>query len=184
MKPALWCAIALIAIAGSTAAGRRPSQAAQEKKGLKIYISVDMEGVTGVVTADQLTPQGFEYQKFREQMTDEVNAAIRGAATAGATEFVVSDSHGNAESLLLDKLGLGLPVTLVRGFPRPLSMMEGIDSSFAGVIFIGYHASTNNTEGVRAHTISSAYLTNISLNGIPMPEAGINAAIAASLECR
>jgi D-amino peptidase len=179
MKAALWCAIALIAIVGSTAAGRGPaSHAGQEKKGLKIYISVDMEGVTGVVTADQLAPQGFEYQKFREQMTDEVNAAISGAAGAGATEFVFSDSHGNAESLLLDKLLPVFPVTLVRGFPRPLSMMEGIDSSFAGVIFIGYHASTNNTEGVRAHTISSAYLTNISLNGVPMPEAGINAAIA------
>jgi len=179
MKPALSCGIVLITIFASTAvAGRPAAQAAQEKKGLKIYISVDMEGVTGVVTADQLAPQGFEYQKFREQMTDEVNAAIAGALSAGATEFVVSDSHGNAESIILDKLGLGLPVTLVRGFPRPLSMMEGIDSSFDGVIFIGYHASTNNTEGVRAHTISSAYLTNISLNGVPMPEAGINAAIA------
>jgi len=179
MKPGLWCGIALIALVTSTAAGRgTATQAAQDKKGLKIYISVDMEGVTGVVTADQLTPQGFEYQKFREQMTDEVNAAIRGASQAGATEFVVSDSHGNAESILLDKLAPQYPVTLVRGFPRPLSMMEGIDSSFAGVIFIGYHASTNNTEGVRAHTISSAYLTNISLNGVPMPEAGINAAIA------
>jgi D-amino peptidase len=179
MKSGLWCGIALVALVASTAAGRGlATQAAQEKKGLKIYISVDMEGVTGVVTADQLTPQGFEYQKFREQMTDEVNAAIMGASAAGATEFVVSDSHGNAESLLLDKLSPSDRVTLVRGFPRPLSMMEGIDSSFDGVIFIGYHASTNNTEGVRAHTISSAYLTNISLDGVPMPEAGINAAIA------
>jgi D-amino peptidase len=137
-----------------------------------------MEGVTGVVTSDQLGPQGFEYQKFREQMTDEVNAAIAGASAAGATEFVVSDSHGNAESLLLDRLTASPAVTLVRGFPRPLSMMEGIDPSFAGVIFIGYHTSTDNLLGVRAHTISSAYLTNISLDGVSMPEAGINAAIA------
>lgn len=87
---------------------------------------------------------------------------IEGATSAGATEFVVSYSHGNAESLLIDKLAAQPAVALVRGFPRPLSMMEGIDSTFAGVIFIGYHTSTNNTQGVRAHTISSAYLTNIS----------------------
>src|SRR5215469_2309663 len=122
MRPAVWCGIALIVIGGSAAVGARAGRnRAQERKGLKIYISVDMEGVTGVVTADQLTPQGFEYQKFREQMTDEVNAAILGASAAGATEFVVSDSHGNAESLLLDKLSPGNRVTLVRGFPRPLS---------------------------------------------------------------
>src|SRR5262245_43595835 len=161
MRPAVWCGIALIAIAGSTAAVRGAgSRGAQDRKAVKIYISVDMEGVTGVVTADQLGPQGFEYQKFREQMTDEVNAAIAGASAAGATEFVVSDSHGNAESLLPDKLDSYQALTLVRGFPRPLGMMEGIDSSFAGVIFIGYHASTDNPTGVRAHTISSAYLTS------------------------
>ena len=179
MRSKLLCGIALILIALSMLAGPAPgSGRTQEKKALKIYISVDMEGVTGVVTADQLGPQGFEYQKFREQMTDEVNAAMAGAAAAGATEFVVSDSHGNAESLLADRLNSTLPVTLVRGFPRPLGMMEGIDASFAGVIFIGYHASTHNPTGVRAHTISSAYLTNISLDGVPVPEAGINAAIA------
>jgi len=179
MKSAVWCWIALIVIAGSTAVEWGPGRArAQERKGLKIYISVDMEGVTGVVTADQLGPQGFEYQKFREQMTDEVNAAIEGASIGGATEFVVSDSHGNAESLLPDRLVPHASLTLVRGFPRPLGMMEGIDSSFAGVMFIGYHASTDNPAGVRAHTISSAYLTNISLDGRPVPEAGINAAIA------
>jgi len=181
MKPIVLCglALALIVITGSTLAGPgRRIRSSQEKKSPKIYISVDMEGVTGVVTADQLGPQGFEYQKFREQMTDEVNAAIQGASAAGATEFVVSDSHGNAESLLPDKLTPYPAVTLVRGFPRPLGMMEGIDTSFAGVIFIGYHASTDNPTGVRAHTISSAYLTNISLNGVTVPEAGINAAIA------
>jgi D-amino peptidase len=179
MRPPVWCAVALVLIIGSTLAGPgRHAGGSQEKRSLKIYISVDMEGVTGVVTADQLSPQGFEYQKFREQMTDEVNAAIEGAAAAGATEFVVSDSHGNAESLLPDRLTPNPAVTLVRGFPRPLGMMEGIDASFAGVIFIGYHASTDNPAGVRAHTISSAYLSNISLDGVPVPEAGINAAIA------
>ncbi|HEY6331518.1 MAG TPA: M55 family metallopeptidase [Blastocatellia bacterium] len=148
----------------------------QARKAMKIYISVDMEGVAGVVTADQLLPSGFEYERFRVFMTDEVNAAISGARDAGATEFVISDSHGNSQNILIDKLPSD--VRLVRGSPRPLSMMEGIDSSFAGVIFIGYHASTNNMSGVRAHTMSSALLTNISIDGRSVSEAGFNAAIA------
>jgi len=148
---------------------------AQEKR-MKIYISADMEGVVGVVTGDQLTPQGFEYERFRGFMTQEVNAAIEGARAAGATEIVVSDSHGNGENLLIEKLPRD--VLLVRSWPRPLMMMQGIDASFAGAIFIGYHSSTTSMEGVRAHTISSARLADVKLNGLSMSEAGINAAIA------
>lgn len=146
---------------------------------LKVYISVDMEGITGVASADQLSPASFEYQKAREWMTNEVNAAIQGAREAGATEFVISDSHGNGQSLLIDKLPIEVPLMIVRSFPRPLGMMEGIDSTFGAVIFIGYHAATTSMTGVRAHTMSSALLTKISLNGTPQSEAGINAAIAA-----
>ncbi|MEZ5346148.1 MAG: M55 family metallopeptidase [Pyrinomonadaceae bacterium] len=148
---------------------------AQQKK-LKIYISADMEGVVGAVSGDQLSPSGFEYGRFREFMTNEVNAAIEGAIEAGATEIVVSDSHGNAQNLLIEKLPKD--VLVVRGFPRPLIMMEGIDETFAGAIFIGYHSSTSNPEGVRAHTISSARLAEVKINDIAMPEGGINAAIA------
>jgi D-amino peptidase len=148
--------------------------AAQEK--MKIYISADMEGVVGVVTGEDLGPDGFEYQKAREWMTGEVNAAIEGARAAGATEIVISDSHGNGQNLLIDQLPVD--VTLIRSWPRPLGMMEGIDESFDGAIFIGYHASTTNSEGVRAHTMSSGRLADIKLNGVSMPEAGINAAIA------
>jgi len=143
---------------------------------VRVYISVDMEGIAGVVTGDQLGPGAFEYEKARQWMTGEVNAAIAGAREAGATEFVVSDSHGNGESLLIDQLPPD--VRIVRAWPRPLMMMEGIDSTFAVAFFIGYHASTTNPRGVRAHTISSAHLTSVALNGVPMPEAGINAAIA------
>src|SRR3982751_6432891 len=126
-----------------------PAAEAPVKK-MKIYISVDMEGVVGVVTGAQLSPTGFEYQRFREFMTQETNAAIEAAFAAGATEVVVSDSHGNAQNLLIEKLAHN--ILLVRGFPRPLVMMQGIDETFDGVIFIGYHASTTNPEGVRAHT--------------------------------
>jgi len=143
---------------------------------LKIYISADMEGIVGVVTNEQLGPQGFEYQRFREFMTQEVNAAIEGALSAGATQIVVSDSHGNGQNLLIEKFRSN--VLVVRAWPRPLGMMQGIDSSFAGAIFIGYHAGTTNPEGVRAHTLSSARLADVKLNGQSVSEAGLNAAIA------
>ena len=146
------------------------------QEGLKVYISADMEGVVGVVTGDHLGPGGFEYQKAREWLTEEVNTAIRAAKAAGATDIVVSDSHGNGENILLDRLPTD--VRLVRSWPRPLMMMQGIDESFDAVLFIGYHASTTNPRGVRAHTMSSGTLTAIKLNGVAVPEAVINAAIA------
>ncbi|HEX9728684.1 MAG TPA: M55 family metallopeptidase [Gemmatimonadales bacterium] len=150
--------------------------AAGQQRGLKLYISADMEGVVGVVTGDQLGPSGFEYQRFREFMTNEVLAAIRGARAAGVTEIVISDSHGNGENLLIERLPAD--VTVVRSWPRPLGMMEGIDSTFDAVIFVGYHAGTTNPAGVRAHTISSARFADVRLNGRSMPEGGLNAAIA------
>jgi D-amino peptidase len=147
-----------------------------QQRDLKVYISADMEGVVGVVTGAQLGPSGFEYAKAREYMTQEVLAAIRGARTAGATEILISDSHGNGQNLLLDELPSD--VTVVRSWPRPLMMMEGIDASFDAAIFIGYHAGTTNPDGVRAHTMSSGRLADIRLNGQSVPEGGINAAIA------
>jgi D-amino peptidase len=160
-------ALALLAALPGAAAAQRP---------VKVYISADMEGIAGVVSGEQLGPTGFEYQRFRQFMTDEVNAAIQGAREAGATEFVVSDSHGNGQNLLIEQLPAD--VRIVRSWPRPLMMMEGIDSTFDAAIFIGYHASTANRTGVRAHTMSSATLTSVSLNGIQMTEGGVNAAIA------
>jgi D-amino peptidase len=109
-------------------------------------------------------------------MTQEVNAAIDAAFKAGATEILVSDSHGNGQNLLIEKLPKN--VTVVRSWPRPLMMMQGIDATFDGAIFIGYHTSTTNPEGIRAHTMSSANLADVRLNGISVPEAGVNAAIA------
>ena len=152
------------------------SSTALAQDGLKIYISADMEGVVGAVTGEQLGPGGFEYERFRQFMTNEVNAAIDAARAAGANEFVISDSHGNGQNLLIDQLPDD--VTIVRSWPREHSMMAGIDETFDGVIFIGYHASTNNTRGVRAHTMSSANITSLRLNGMTMTEGSMNAAIA------
>ena len=170
----IWTALLLLCH-GSLAHAAEPSRAA-DAAGLKIYILADMEGVVGVVTADQLGPDGFEYASAREFMTAEVNAAIEAAYAAGASEIVVSDSHGNGQNLLIEKLPK--TVTVVRSWPRPLMMMEGIDSSFDGVIFIGYHTGSHNPAGVRAHTLSSAELADVRANGAAMSEGSINAAIA------
>jgi len=105
---------------------------AEARDGKKIFVSVDMEGIAGVVTGEQLGPQGFEYASFRELMTQEANAAIAAAREGGATEFVVADSHGNGENLLLELLPADVQV--VRSWPRPLGMMQGIDSTFDAAI--------------------------------------------------
>lgn len=153
-----------------------PAVPVSAQRPLKVYISADMEGVAGVVTSDQLGPPGFEYERFRGFMTDEVLAAIEGARAAGATEFLVSDSHGNGENLLIEKFPKD--VQIVRSWPRPMMMMEGIDGSFGAALFIGYHTSTTNPAGVRAHTFSSANLADVRINGVSVPEAGVNAAVA------
>jgi|SRR5579859_147883 len=157
----------------------KPQASAPAAKKLKIYISVDMEGVAGVVTADQLGPGGFEYERFRRFMTNETMAAVYAANQAGATEIVVSDSHGNGESLLIEEFTKN--VRIVRSWPRHGGMMAGLDSSFDAALFIGYHASTTNMRGVRAHTFSSAHLTRVSLNGNAVTEGEFNAAYAGGL---
>ena len=142
----------------------------------KIFISVDMEGISGVVQPAQLAPGGFEYQSAREWMTGEVNSAIAGIRDAGAAEIVVCDSHGNGQNVLIDRLPED--VRIVRGFPRPLEMMQGIDESFAAAVFIGYHASEWTANAVRGHTISSARLLGVKLNGMEVSEGIYNAALA------
>lgn len=165
-----------IGLAAILAALLVAAAAAQEPKKLKVYISVDMEGIGGVVSGDQTSPEGWEYQQARKWMTGEANAAIQAAFDAGASEVLVSDSHGNAESLLLDELDNR--ARLIRGWPRKLLMMEGIDASFDGVIFIGYHASEGMRHATLAHTMSSRRVFDIKLNGQKVPEAGFNAAVA------
>lgn len=153
-----------------------PGAAAQAKK-LKVYISADMEGIGGVSSWQiQAGSQGREYEKFRRLMTQEVNAAIAGAFDAGASEVLVSDSHGDGQNIdveLLDKRA-----RLVRAWPRPLLMMQGIDNTFDAAVFIGYHASEGRPAAILAHTMSSRRIFEIKLNGVVVPEAGFNAAIA------
>ena len=99
-----------------------------QPKKLKVYISVDMEGIAGVVSDDQLGPGSFEYERFRQFMTKEALAAVNAAKEAGASEILVSDSHGNGENLLIDQFPKD--VRIIRSWPRRLGMMAGIDDSF------------------------------------------------------
>ena len=150
--------------------------AVEAQRPFKVLVSVDMEGITGVVTGEQLGPSGFEYARFREFMTAEAVAAVEAAKESGATEILVVDAHGNGQNLLIERFPQD--VRIIRSWPRPLMMVEGVDSTFGAVIFIGYHSSTTNPQGVRAHTISSANYAAVELNGVAMSEASINAAIA------
>ena len=167
--------ISALAFALSFVAPVMPDSVTPDRE-LSVFISADLEGVTGAVTPEQLGPGGFEYGRFREFMTDEVLAAIEGARAAGATRFLVADSHGNGQNLLIERFPDD--VEIVRSWPRPLHMMEGIDETFDAAVFIGYHAAATNPEGVRAHTFSSANLAEVRLNGAPVSEGAVNAAIA------
>lgn len=150
---------------------------AQQKK-LKVLISADMEGVGGVSTWDvQADPKAREYEQFRRLMTLEVNAAIAGSAAAGGTDFLVVESHSgwDIDMELLDKRA-----RLVRGWPRPLDMVHGIDSTFGAVVFVGQHAREGASEAILSHTDTGTII--VKLNGIEMPEAGFNAAIAGDFD--
>lgn len=151
-------------------------KAEKAQKGLKVFISVDMEGVSGVIHWDDVSRRGEDYYLFRKLMTQETNAAIRGALEAGATEILVRDSHGSARNILPDLLNSR--AVLIRDWSGgPLSMMEGIDETFDAVIFIGYHARANTPNAVLEHTMTGT-IYDVVLNGKKMPEAGINAFIA------
>lgn len=147
-----------------------------EVKGPKIYISVDMEGIGAIVSSAQLGPKGFEYERGRKLMTAEVNAAIDGCLAAGAEEIVVSDSHGNAQNLIPDEIYE--KALLIRSFPRSLLQMEGIDDTFDGVIFIGYHPKEGTPNANLAHTIWGGKIHEIKINGMPVSESVFNAAVA------
>ncbi|MBE0461660.1 MAG: M55 family metallopeptidase [Candidatus Aminicenantes bacterium] len=145
-------------------------------KELKVFISVDMEGICGVIHWEEVSRNGKDYDLFRKLMTLETNAAIEGALEAGATEILVRDSHGSGRNILPELLHPA--AQLIRDWSGgPLSMMEGIDSSYHAAIFIGYHAQANTPNAVLDHTMTGT-IYDVTLNGKKMPETGINAFIA------
>jgi D-amino peptidase len=163
----------ILALACALAPGFALGQAPK----LKVYVSVDMEGIGGISTWEkQAGPKGADYEKFRKLMTLEVNAAIAGAYDAGATEVLVSDSHWDGQNIdpeLLDKR-----VRMVRAWPRPLLMMGGIDATFDAVLLVGYHASEGTPSAGLAHTMDGRNVFEMKLNGTAVPEAAFSAAVA------
>lgn len=143
---------------------------------MKILIATDMEGITGVTTWDQVTPGHAEYARFRRQMTEDVNAAVRGACEAGAEDVIVADGHWNGSNILVEELDVR--ARLNSGSPSPLSMMQGIDESVNGVMFIGYHARNGSPQAILDHTWSSRTVANVWLNELLTGEYGLNAAVA------
>jgi D-amino peptidase len=143
---------------------------------LKILISSDMEGITGVTSWDHVDPSRAEYQRFRHVMTGDVNSAIDGAFAGGANEVVVTDGHWNGSNILIEKLDNRAKLNSGIGTSR-YSMMQGIDGSYDGVFFIGYHARACSENGIMDHTWSTNF-NNVWLNDILVGEYGLNAALA------
>jgi D-amino peptidase len=141
----------------------------------RVFISADMEGVTGVVADKQTGAEGPDYSTFRVQLIEEVNAAIAGAFDAGATQVVVVDSHGGGTNLQPDKLDSR--AELITGAPKPAGMMQGLNETYSAVIFIGYHARGSTANGILSHTYSLAPLV-VRLNEQEVGEYGLNAALA------
>lgn len=141
---------------------------------MRVYISVDIEGMAGVVDRDQgNSASGVPYAVGRHLMTAETNAAIAGAFAAGATEVVVNDGHGRMWNL--DPLELDRRATLIQGRVKPLFMVEGLDASFDACFLVGYHASAGVRDGVLNHAFHPYELR---CNGQVFSETGLSAMIA------
>ena len=143
---------------------------------MKVFISVDMEGVSGITDPEDVLPDGADYQRGRAFMTGDANAAILGAYDAGADEVLVNDSHWIMRNLLLEQLDPR--ARTIKGFHKSLCMVQGLDESYNGAVFVGYHACAGTEGGVLNHTMLGKEIQNIYLNGEPTGETRLNAAYA------
>lgn len=142
---------------------------------MRVLISADMEGVTGVTFPDDVEPGSARWSYHRKFFTGDVNAAVRGFFDAGADEVLVNDSHADKRNLLLDELDPR--ATMLIGTHKPWSMMEGIDRGYDAIAFVGYHAGAGQ-QGVLSHTYLPNMITSVWLNGEPCSEGYMNAALA------
>jgi D-amino peptidase len=136
---------------------------------MKVFIAVDMEGIAGLVQWD-----GTQRELERRLMTEEVNAAARGAFAAGATEVLAGESHGNMRNLLPESLDPR--VGFLSGQPKPMNHMAGVDGSFDLALFVGYHSKAGTLHGVMAHTYAGS-IFSLSFNGVEVGEIGTDAAL-------
>jgi D-amino peptidase len=150
-----------------------PAEAAAQAR--KVYISVDLEGISGVNGDDQTSSTGSEYGRARKLMAEDANAAIRGAFEGGATDVLVNDSHGGQRNLLPEDLDPRARM-ISHSFKRH-GMMEGLDETFDAVIFVGYHGKADSPRGLFAHT-GSGVVKDVKINGVSVGEGGMNAILA------
>jgi D-amino peptidase len=142
---------------------------------MKVFISVDMEGVAGIAAWEQCLAGGDDYQLGRELLLGEVNAAIDGALAAGATQICVNDSHSQMRNL--PPGGLAGRASYLSGRFKPRYMMEGLDETFDAAVFLGYHAAIASP-GVLSHTYNPRAIMNVRLNDVVAGESGLNALVA------
>jgi D-amino peptidase len=144
---------------------------------MKIYISVDMEGATGVVHREQLVPGGDDYGRSRKLLMSDVNAAVEGALAGGADEVLVNDGHGTMRNLLIEELHEGAELISGPWNNKPLVQSQGIDESFDLGFFVGYHARADTAGGLLAHTWVGKLIHAVVVNGRVVGETGINAGV-------
>ncbi len=144
---------------------------------MKIYISTDFEGVAGIADWDQILVGSHDYELGRRLLLGEVNAAIDGAKAAGATDFVVNDSHSAMRNL--DPELLHGSASLLSGKHKPLYMMEGLDASFDAIFFIGYHGSIGAERAILSHSYNPRAIWEARVNGEVAGETALNALVAA-----
>ena len=142
---------------------------------MRIFISSDMEGTAGVVDWEQVYDRGPRYEYFCDLLVGEVNAAIDGASRAGATEFLVNDSHSKMANLRPD--ALAGDARYLSGRYKPTYMMEGLDETFDAVFFVSYHGSMGSSSAL-SHTYYPAAFAEVTINGVVAGESGINALVA------
>ncbi len=142
---------------------------------MRVYVSVDMEGVAGVVHPQQVKRGGEDFDLARRWMTHEVNAAIDGAMSSGASSVVVNEAHGDMRTLLLDEIDDR--ATVIAGSLKPGSMVAGIDGDFGVAFFLGYHAGAGTRAGILDHTYYGRVVSAVRVNGVRFDEGAINAAV-------
>jgi D-amino peptidase len=142
---------------------------------VRIMISADMEGATGVTYTQDVIPGTEQWQRMRRLFTSDVNAAITGLHDGGATEVLVNEAHSSQRNILLEDLDHR--ATMLTGRHKPLSMMQGIDTGVDGVVFLGYHTGAG-ADGVLAHTYLENSITGVWLDGVHASEGRLNAAMA------
>lgn len=145
---------------------------------MRVLISVDMEGIAGVVDGDDVSPGHSEYDRNRQLITAEANAAVRGVRAYDPDAGVlVTEAHGNFRNLLPERLDRR--AELLRGKPKPDGMMAGLADRVDAVLFIGYHGKASTGRSVLAHTIHGGVIADVRCDGRSLGELGLNTALAA-----